>query len=702
MFGLNRLIHTAVLIFLLQNYALPFFSGNSFDDRKQAYINDQGAKWSNDFPYSMIKPVYGWLETPDINNNRSRISEEIGYLTIDCASNFGNWENCWFTGDHPTAIAASRILHQYKNVITTADADKIKTQMYGVASSSGVWCGVANFQIRYLVAAYLYVALGAGKLGANYDNMIDYPLPDPTYNCPPPFCANGNCYEGGKKYDAVKIFRDYLYNTLDDFLKSGTEEDLSPSEYYSAQLHSMALLSDVSPDAGLRNRAKLILDWLLFHYAVGVSANHLAGGHGRHYVGTESDQGDNFPLTIYYGMDASHVPVFQRQLTTTEYYVSAYRHPSLMTDIVESMILPGKEGNDFYRLIRGHSPLIGKYRYDYLTPNYNLGGTGLGTGWELNIKNKYNGRFGRLYTTPIKLWINGCPDDFSTCNTANPGWCTNAYWRCYILTQLGANGSQHRNALFYSGGGYLHIIGLDTNYDQWEKDETSTGWRFLLKNGVAVAVQLTATASALEVATIGVDYLSYIDFKNAILGNTALDDNGFTTSKGFRITKGYIDYGADFTKLPFDRLDVWEGHTDKNDETKIVDWNNSVMKITKNGQELIHNFIDWTNSAPAGISGKPSPHKLAAQMECAPNPFHAKLSIRYHLRPGMEAQVKIYDLRGRTIKSFSPDASLSHSTMQRIWDGRDMEDRVVPAGIYWIGVEERDVLSSLKKIIYLK
>ncbi|MDZ7361448.1 MAG: hypothetical protein ONB46_12105 [candidate division KSB1 bacterium] len=557
------------------------FAGATFEERKRAYIDDQGEKWSRWFPHSMRQPLWAWLERPDLPGNRARISEEIGYLTseADCQDSFLGWENCWWTGDHPTTIVASRILLQYyygKKVISDTDALKIKKQLRGVATSPGIWCGVANYQFRYLVTAYLY-ATRVEDLG-----QITYPPPDREYNCPPAFTYNGRRYEGGRSYDAKTLYADYLHRTIDETLEKGSEEDLSPSEYYAAQLHAFALLYDFSPDPALKNKAKLLLDWLMLNYAIGFSANHVAGGHGRHYRAYECGGQDSFPFSIFYNIAPEAIDHLTRKIGFTEFYVTSYRHPQMLVNLVEDINSPnGAEGDDYYRIIRGHVPSLGgknwysvlpqAMRYDYVTKNYNLGGTNFGTGWELNIK---------VETGPFKIFINEQTLPSNLCSWSAPG--NEAF-------VLGINAYQHRNALFIDGNGSLYQwLGRYT----WDEQSTESGWQFFRKGKVAVAITIR-NSSALEVCTIGVDYPSHDDFKSAIKTRAELGATYYKTSKGVRIDRGYVDYGADFSKLPFDRLEVWEGHAGRNDEKKIVDWNSKVMTISRHGKKIVYDFNNW-------------------------------------------------------------------------------------------------------------
>jgi hypothetical protein len=304
---------------------------------------------------------------------------------------------------------------------------------------------------------------------------------------------------------------------------------------------------------------------------VGFSANHPAGGNGRTYSHYEENGNSEFPWVVFF--DLYGKPDIEHRNTYADGYVFKHRFPQFLTNIVEQMWKG--EGDDFYRIIRGKTNLEHpdsehegeSYRYAYVTPNYNLGGTGEGTGWELNIKSD---------SVPFKLFISRCNKPY------DPG-CNIGAETPYLFF-MGYNGNQHRNALFVHSGGTLQ----QSLSNPWDEQSAESGWQFFREGKAAVAVQIAKSSSALEVATIGVDYPSFDTFKNAIKTKARLSPNSFTTSKGVAITKGYVD-----SKLPFDRLEVWEGHVGKNDEAKIVDWRNNVMTVSKNGRKCIYDFNTW-------------------------------------------------------------------------------------------------------------
>lgn len=566
---------------LLPGGAAAFFEGRTFEERKQAYINDQGNRWeARTTPEPMNHAIFAWLETPDYENNRDLIHEAIGHLTSDdCIGGFQAWSNCWFTGDHPSTIVTTRILIQYylrDEVITEEDAQRIKDKVWNVGLSN-VWCAVANYHFRYLITGYLYTSV-VEDLGDIY-----FPKPDDgdgyMYSClHDEFTRNGNTYVGGNEYPSRELLYDYLDHMIDRWLSRGTSEDFGA--YTNAQIHSVAALADFAPDETMRSKAKMLLDWLLFQWGVTFSANAQGEGHGRHYCMAECEEAHQFPVSVFYSMEQEVINELQRRRSPVDVYVTDYRQPQLLIDIVESTLAPnGEEGDDYYRIVRGRVPAIPEHeRYDYVTKNFTLGGSDFGHGWELNIKcteSEY---------IPFKVFINvyGTEDD-CTCNWGDP-----AQAQVFFM---GQHGHQHRNAVYYTSGGNVHVW-TPHGSEGWDEQSREDGWDFYREGNTAVAIYKQNGYAALEACSIRGDYDTYDAFRAAVLGSASVDNEKFITSKGVEITEGYMEPLEGYEDG--DRLEIWEGHLGADDETKIVDWEDKVMTVSKGGTTLIYDFNTWT------------------------------------------------------------------------------------------------------------
>lgn len=98
-----------------------------------------------------------------------------------------------------------------------------------------------------------------------------------------------------------------------------------------------------------------------------------------------------------------------------------------------------------------------------------------------------------------------------------------------------------------------------------------------------------------------------------------------------------------------------------------------------------------------------SKEKLVSRLTPKPNPFRTRTNIRFmiHDTGSMNKRIslQIYDISGRMVKSFFlPTAySLLHSV---VWDGTDQTGRPVPAGAYFIRLE--DAASATVRIVKIR
>lgn len=556
------------------------FAGSTFEERKTAYLNSQGDVWA-------------WLEN---NTNPQGVSDYIDFITGPG----------WYIGALPGANPVGRLYYQYyqdpaTRKISDADATKLMEKLeydIGIGPANGAidssWCGVANWHWPKLVGAYLF------NWRVKSMGQLSYPQPLDDPSCPvASFSMNGTTYTRGQSYDAKILLRDYLEHEMDDLLKNGTEEDFGT--YYHYQIKSILLLHDFAPDQRIKDKAKMLMDWMVLQHSIGLSANHVGGGHGRNY--TQGEYGDGrepFPFGILYNIDPDTI---SSSNAGTEWYVSSYRQPGIFEHIVEKINGPAQsEGDDYYRIIRGRTSSLGN-RYLYLTPLYNLGGAdggkGFGIGWELNVKNNDS----RIEMYSCDIPFNGTPNNTSddrACNAPCAYYRSDGVtcWMWYLL-ELGQRGSQHRNALIAEGAVNIHEI---LEGQSWDAVTSANNWTFYQKGNVVVATQAGGGSRAFEVTTIGVDYPSLSAFQSAMSG-ALISGTSFTTSKGLVVNNGYVDRNSG---APFQRLEAWEGNVGANNEKQFVSWSNNVMTVTQSSQSCVYDFNTWSTSGN-GCGGNVGP-----------------------------------------------------------------------------------------------
>ncbi len=92
----------------------------------------------------------------------------------------------------------------------------------------------------------------------------------------------------------------------------------------------------------------------------------------------------------------------------------------------------------------------------------------------------------------------------------------------------------------------------------------------------------------------------------------------------------------------------------------------------------------------------------------SPNPFNRKTDIRVKLQniqkqeagsKKQEAFLKIYDINGRTVKSFNLTSDFLHLTSVVTWDGSDDSGQKLPGGVYFIDLRAGPQIIKEKLII---
>ena len=66
-----------------------------------------------------------------------------------------------------------------------------------------------------------------------------------------------------------------------------------------------------------------------------------------------------------------------------------------------------------------------------------------------------------------------------------------------------------------------------------------------------------------------------------------------------------------------------------------------------------------------------------------PNPFNPSTSIAFSLPAELRVSLSIYDIRGRHLRTLVENAVMSPGEHKVVWDGRDLYNRSLPAGVYF-------------------
>ncbi|MEO0107308.1 MAG: T9SS type A sorting domain-containing protein, partial [candidate division WOR-3 bacterium] len=75
-----------------------------------------------------------------------------------------------------------------------------------------------------------------------------------------------------------------------------------------------------------------------------------------------------------------------------------------------------------------------------------------------------------------------------------------------------------------------------------------------------------------------------------------------------------------------------------------------------------------------------------------PNPFRNNVHIRCRIHD-TGYMIKIYDISGRVVKSFNLESCIMYHESSITWFGNDELGRELPAGVYFIVLEDKSVAS---------
>jgi hypothetical protein len=116
-------------------------------------------------------------------------------------------------------------------------------------------------------------------------------------------------------------------------------------------------------------------------------------------------------------------------------------------------------------------------------------------------------------------------------------------------------------------------------------------------------------------------------------------------------------------------------------------------------------FVEWMLPCNMTDVGEEDAGHLTGQVNhlfpCRPNPFSTLATIRFHLARSGKANLSIYDVSGRLVKTLLADEMEAGETTV-VWDGTDNRGNRVGGGIFWMQMHTRDGYVSGKKMLVLR
>jgi len=581
------------LLILMCNASWLKAQNTVFDRKKQEYLNTEGAQ----FKY-FHERTWAWLEkikTGQINPSTYRIKDidgvekpilDVLHNIIRCWGNqwrgedwLPTYDTAWRWAEWYTSVTCIWILLKYGDIIYPDDKTFLTNLYNNYIRERDFSPGSENSRLDDMVGRYLYSQY-------HKDVQVQYSYYPPPNTNIYEFSYGGRTYTPGSVYSAYELSRDWLYCMMDTWVFTGNAELDSPC-YTWLFILSFTAVYEMAVDPVMKNKAKMMLDFMLLESVLDFSANQWGGALGRTYIGTIYGGDSRFYWNVFWDeLPPSHEPSMAVQ-------VSSYRLPDVIYDIGDLR----DEPDNYYHINMEYNwnivwaPKTGKW--NYVTKFFNLGGK-IGGGWQLNVKSMdpiwWNPKRPGL---PFRLFINGTA---GTGDISQP-----VSYEAY--SSMGGLGYQYKNAMFCKGAELHYAIGDN----KWDIDLKDPPWEFFKEGRTMIAVQCQKFGqqqSSLELAIEGVDYTSFDDFKNAVKANAYLSENGYTTSKGDAIQDWQIPNTYDRTAVvqkngeknfqyvwpfPFMRIQTqdWRGEW-------IVRWSANKMIVTKHGVQSVYDFNTWT------------------------------------------------------------------------------------------------------------
>jgi len=619
----SRLLPARITAILLLSFSLMGFSSNVIlpstaisaptPERKQAWLERSGADLGggcNTHVHYGRSYIYAWLEKGTTSDPSG---SGLGSVS-DVIHGTGPYDEGLIDHDNAAGTTAGlnllRLILQYGNMLSESDSTAIHTMFqrkithdYSIVSRMGAVGSSHSTQPQRTTEAFLYASLFEPDSVFTLERYEDW-----TADCPD---CSGTTYNVGNSYSTVQFTRDLLLNGMYNWVSAGNGE--FDGNYTHLLVESMLLLYDFSPDPGMKNRARLVLDFMMLEQAMDFAFGQNAGAQGRNYRA-------NILRNAY--IDKGFYPLLGIGIDrygsiSGNFYVTTYVVPELIRNLIDIENSP-----DSYWRIHMENNHIANLdgstgKWTYVTPNFTLGMAESNTQqWQVTIRASDKSVF--------KLWIDG--EEAS----GDPGDSSDD-WNLGSKTAIQYRGSLH----LQSSNDHLHVV-KDHTFDQGESNLIAygsgatndfklahSGWNFFLEGKTMLAIHMGSGYAAMELATIGVEYPDFESFKTAVETNSSVSKSAFTNSRGDVLEQGIPGgsvNGNAIWDFPFARMET------NSSSGQVVAWSGSTMAVTNGNTSCSYNFSSWTTQGNGCSESTPQPIFQDVPFD---HPYHDEIVYLY-------------------------------------------------------------------------
>ncbi len=162
--------------------------------------------------------------------------------------------------------------------------------------------------------------------------------------------------------------------------------------------------------------------------------------------------------------------------------------------------------------------------------------------------------------------------------------------------------------------------------------------------------------------------------RNAVGAIVNADLGSLTLTRSIRGGEGYHDFHS--MPIEFGLYDA------TSIQTLEIKWPSGLIETYNDISANQYIYAIEGDSLITGITGgSPQAGSPGLQLDCSPNPCRNHLSLNYGGDAGMTAELAIFDLSGRLVRSLGSGV-LDGSAQNAMWNGVDDAGTHVPAGVY--------------------
>jgi hypothetical protein len=129
------------------------------------------------------------------------------------------------------------------------------------------------------------------------------------------------------------------------------------------------------------------------------------------------------------------------------------------------------------------------------------------------------------------------------------------------------------------------------------------------------------------------------------------------------------------------------------------------LLVWRENRNTLQDFATYTIDISVTQTGveddKPGPPALGRLVNAWPNPFNPQTTIRYELGLAEDFSLKIYDVKGRRIRTLLEEYG-EPGVHEAVWLGDDDHGRTVPSGVYYCCLKTGSGHSHAMKLILMR